>query len=154
MLIRYTEVVFNYVEACLETGDEATAKTWLNKIRFRSGMPAITSTGSALVDRYRNERNIEMFAEDQRFFDVRRWMIAPAKFGQKVKIMVISGTLKPGKTVSTYRYSKDNYNYNYRIQEIEQGVENRSWNDKVYFPPIQLDEMNKNSKLIQNPGYQ
>ena len=154
MLIRYTEVVFNYVEACLETGDEATAKTWLNKIRFRSGMPAITSTGSELVDRYQNERNIEMFAEDQRFFDVRRWMIAPAKFGQKVKIMVISGTLKSGKTVSTYRYSKDNYNYNYHIQEIEQGVENRSWNDKVYFPPIQLDEMNKNSKLIQNPGYQ
>ncbi|MDB5277095.1 MAG: RagB/SusD family nutrient uptake outer membrane protein [Ferruginibacter sp.] len=153
ILIRYTEVVFNYVEACLETGDEATAKEWLNKIRFRAGMPAITASGSALVDAYRNERNIEMFAEDQRFFDARRWMIAPEHFGQKVKIMVITGTLKPGKTVTTYRYSKDNYNYNYHIQEIEQGVENRSWNDKVYFPPIKLDEMNKNSKLIQNPGY-
>ena len=153
MLIRYTEVVFNYIEACLETGDEPTALTWLNKIRFRAGMPAVTKSGSALVDAYRNERNIEMFAEDQRFFDARRWMIAPAVFGQKVKIMVITGKLKPGKTVSTYRYNKDNYTYDYHIQEIEQGVENRSWNDKVYFPPIKLDEMNKNSKLIQNPGY-
>lgn len=153
MLIRYTEVVFNYIEACLATGDEVTAITWLNKIRFRAGMPAVIATGSKLVDVYRNERNIEMFAEDQRFFDARRWMIAPALFGAKVKIMVINGTLKPGKSVSTYRYSKDNYNYDYHVQEIEQGVENRSWNDKVYFPPIKLDEINKNNKLIQNPGY-
>ncbi len=154
MQIRFTEVVFNYIEACLETHDEPTAITWLNKIRFRAGMPAVTASGSALVDAYRNERNVEMFAEDQRFFDARRWMIAPVVFGQKVKIMVINGTLKPGKTATTYRYSKNNYNYIYHIQEIEQGVENRSWNDKVYFPPINLDEMNKNKKLIQNPGYQ
>jgi len=153
VLIRFTEVVFNYIEACLETGDEATAREWLNKIRFRAGMPATTATGAALVDLYRNERNIEMFAEDQRFFDARRWMIAPSVLGQKVRIMVITGTLKPGKAVSTYRYSKDNYNYDYHIQNIESGVENRSWNDKVYFPPIKLDEMNKNKKLIQNPGY-
>jgi hypothetical protein len=153
IVIRFTEVIFNYIEACLETGDEATAKEWLNKIRFRAGMPAITASGAALVDEYRNERNVEMFAEDQRFYDARRWMIAPEKFGQKVRIMVINGKLKPGKTVTTYRYSTDNYNYDYHVQEIEQGVENRSWNDKVYFPPLYKDELSKNSKLIQNPGY-
>jgi hypothetical protein len=32
-------------------------------------------------------------------------------------------------------------------------LEKRSWNDKAYFFPIYRDEMNKNSKLIQNPGY-
>ena len=153
IVVRYTEVIFNYIEACLETGDEATAKEWLNKIRFRAGMPAITVSGSALVDEYRNERNVEMFAEDQRFYDARRWMIAPEKFGQKVRIMVINGTLKPGPKPTIYRYGKDNYNYNYHVQEIEQGVENRSWNDKVYFPPLYKDELSKNSKLIQNPGY-
>ncbi len=154
IVVRYTEVIFNYIEACLQTGDEATAKSWLNQIRFRAGMPAITASGSALVNIYRNERNVEMFAEDQRFFDARRWMIAPSVFGQKVRIMVITGSLKPGKTVTTYRYSKDNYNYNYHVQEIEQGVENRSWNDKVYFPPFYRDEISRNNKLIQNPGYQ
>ncbi len=154
IVVRFTEVIFNYIEACLETGDEATAKAWLNKIRFRAGMPAITASGSALVNEYRNERNVEMFAEDQRFFDARRWMIAPSVFGQKVRIMVITGKLKPGKTVSIYRYSKDNYTYDYHVQEIEQGVENRSWNDKVYFPPFYRDEISRNSKLIQNPGYQ
>jgi hypothetical protein len=29
--IRYTEVALNYVEACIETGDEAEAKTWLKQ---------------------------------------------------------------------------------------------------------------------------
>jgi hypothetical protein len=151
--IRFTEVVFNYIEASLALGDEATAITWLNKIRFRAGMPAITETGAALVAHYQNERNIELLCEEQRFYDARRWMIAPAVLGQKVRIMKITGTLKPGKTVPIYRYSKDNYNYSYVVQNIESGVENRSWNDKLYFPPIKLDEMNKNKKLIQNPGY-
>lgn len=151
--IRYTEVVFNYAEACLELGQEDEAKAWINKIRFRAGMPAITESGAALVARYRNERNIEMLCEEQRFYDARRWMIAPDVLGQKVRVMIINGKLKPGKTVTTYRYNTDNYSYTYRVQNIESGVENRSWDDKLYFPPITLDEMNKNTKLVQNPGY-
>ncbi|MCO5948318.1 RagB/SusD family nutrient uptake outer membrane protein [Mucilaginibacter flavidus] len=152
-MIRYTEVVFNYIETCLALGQEGEAKTWLNRIRFRSGMPAITDAGDALVQRYRNERNVEMMFEEQRFYDARRWMIAPQTLGNKAKIMKITGTLKAGKTVSVYRYNTDNYNYTYTVQELDPGVENRSWNDKVYFPPIYRDEMNKNNKLIQNPGY-
>ena len=152
-LLRYTEVVLNYVETCLALGQETEARNWINKIRFRSGMPAITDAGAALVQRYRNERNLELLFEEQRFYDARRWMITPQTFGNKVRIMVITGTLKSGKTVSTYRYNTDNYNYTYTVQNLDPGVENRSWNDKVYFPPISRDEINKNSKLVQNPGY-
>ena len=151
--IRYTEILFNYIEALIALGDEATAKTWLNKIRFRAGMPAITESGAALVTRYQNERNIEMMFEEQRFYDARRWMIAPQVLGQKVRIMNVTGKLKAGQTVSVYRYSKDNYDYTYTVQNIESGVENRAWNDKLYFPPIKLDEVNRNNKLMQNPGY-
>ena len=32
-------------------------------------------------------------------------------------------------------------------------VDTRAWNPKEYFLPIELDEMNKNHKLIQNPFY-
>ncbi len=152
-LIRYTEVVFNYVETCLELGQEAEAKLWLNKIRFRSGMPAITDAGAALVQRYRNERNVELMFEEQRFYDARRWLIAPTTLGNKAKIIKITGTLKPGKSVSVYRHSTDNFNYTYTVQELDPGVENRTWKDILYFPPISRDEMNKNNKLIQNPGY-
>ncbi|MFB0909045.1 MAG: RagB/SusD family nutrient uptake outer membrane protein, partial [Spirosomataceae bacterium] len=31
--------------------------------------------------------------------------------------------------------------------------ETRAWKDKMYYRPISRDEMNRNSKLIQNPGY-
>jgi len=153
MQIRYTEIVFNYIEALLALGDEATAKTWLNAIRFRAGMPATTESGAALVARYRNERNIEMLFEEQRFYDARRWMIAPQVLGQKVRIMNVKGTFQPGYTASSYRYNRANYIYTYTTPNIEAGVENRSWNDKVYFPPITLSETQKNAKLIQNPGY-
>jgi len=149
--IRFTEVVFNYIETCLALGDEANARLWLNKIRFRSGMPAITETGQALVQRYRRERNKEMLFEEQRFYDARRWMIAPTTLGNKARVIKITGTLKPGKSVSIYRYSTDNYNYSYTVQNYD--VEDRKWDDKLYFPPISRDEMNKNTKLIQNPGY-
>jgi len=157
--IRYTEVVFNYIEALMELSDETTALTWLNKIRFRAGMPAISETGPALKARYQNERNIEMLFEEQRFYDARRWMIAPQTLGQKVRIMTITGKLKPGQSslkvngAYVYRFDPTRYNYIYRVQNIESGVENRAWNDKLYFPPIKLDEVNKNKKLIQNPGY-
>lgn len=152
-LIRYTEVVFNYIEASLALGDEATAKLWLNKIRFRSGMPGVTETGPALVKRYRRERNKEMLFEDQRFYDARRWMIAPTTLGNKVRIIKITGTLKAGKTVPVYRYNTNNYTYTYTVQNIDPGVENRTWADKIYFPPISRGEVNKNKKLVQNPGY-
>jgi starch-binding outer membrane protein, SusD/RagB family len=152
--IRFTEVVFNYVEACLELGLESEAQDWINKIRFRAGMPAIALSGTALRDHYRHERNIEMMWEEQRFYDARRWMIAPETLGQKARIMVITATLKPGKTVAVYRYSKDDYNYKYTVQDLDVGTENRKWDDKLYFPPINFDEMNRNNKLVQNPGYE
>ena len=94
-----------------------------------------------------------MLFEEQRFYDARRWMIAPDVLGQKVRVIKINATLKPGMSVPVYRYSTANYSYSYAVQNIESGVENRSWDDKLYFPPIKLDEINKNKKLIQNPGY-
>src|SRR5690606_3945819 len=41
---RFTEAVFNYIEASIELGETAEALKWLNKIRFRAGMPAITES--------------------------------------------------------------------------------------------------------------
>lgn len=148
---RYTEAVFNYAEACIELGEEAEAKTWLNKIRFRAGMPAITETGAALKDRYRNERRIEMAYEEQRFYDARRWMIAATTLGSKARIIKVEGKLKPGKSVAIYKHSDSDYNYTY-TSEIT-GAENRAWNDKMYFLPISRAELGRNNKLIQNPGF-
>jgi hypothetical protein len=150
---RYTEAVFNYAEACIELGQDAEARNWLNKIRFRAGMPAITESGDALRERYRNERRVEMVYEEQRYHDARRWMIAPATLGRKLIFMSVTGTLKPGKTApSPYKHDESVYTYTY-TPTIDNGIENRQWLDKMYFLPISQVETSKNNKLIQNPGY-
>ena len=150
---RYTEAIFNYVEALIELADDATARTWLNKIRFRAGMPAITESGNALRDRYRNERRIEMALEEQRFFDARRWMIAPQTLGRKTTYIQVEGRLKTGATAPVpYRRDKTKFDYVY-IPVVNNDLENRVWVDKMYYRPINLAETQRNNLLVQNPGY-
>ncbi|MFD1145205.1 RagB/SusD family nutrient uptake outer membrane protein [Larkinella insperata] len=150
---RYTEAALNYAEACIELGQDAEARLWLNRIRFRAGMPAITESGAALRERYRNERRIELVFEEHRYHDARRWMIAPTTLGRKANGITITGMLKPGKTVTLYKYDPTSYDYSYKVTEIDPGKENRNWADKQYYLPIHRDEMNRNNKLVQNPGY-
>ena len=150
---RYTEAIFNYVEALIELGDDATARTWLNKIRFRAGMPAITESGTALRDRYRNERRIEMALEEQRFFDARRWMIAPQTLGRKTTYIQVEGRLKAGATAPVpYRRDPTKFDYVYK-PVVNNDLENRVWVDKMYYRPISLGETQRNKLLVQNPGY-
>lgn len=150
---RYTEAVLNYVEASIELGQEDEAKAWLNQIRYRAGMPAITATGTALRDAYRNERRIELVFEEQRYHDARRWMIATNTLGSKLRFINVTGKLKPGKTAPTpYRHDETIYDYKY-VPYVDNTLENRTWIDKMYFRPINRDEMSRNDKLIQNPGY-
>lgn len=152
-VLRYTEAVLNYAEACIELGEDDEAKTWLNKIRFRAGMPAITETGTALRDRYRNERRVELVYEEHRYHDARRWMIAPTTLGRKMVFINVTGKFKAGKELKdTYGHDETIYDYTYApFQDVS--LENRTWLDKMYFRPISRDEVNKNGKLIQNPGY-
>ncbi|GAC1442629.1 MAG: RagB/SusD family nutrient uptake outer membrane protein [Sediminibacterium sp.] len=151
--IRYTEVVLNYVESCLALGQETEATNWLNKIRFRAGMPAVTDAGAALVDRYRNERRIELAYEEHRYHDARRWMIPATTVGRGIKSIKVTATLQPGKTALVpYRYDKTVYNYNYTVVNNTEN-ETRVWTDKMYYRPISKDEVSRNGKLVQNPGY-
>ena len=151
--LRYTEMVLNYVEASLETGDEGEALAWLNKIRFRAGLPAITASGAELVDIYRNERRVELAYEEHRYHDARRWMIPDETLGRGIKVMKVTATLKPGMSPhSPYRHDKDVYDYSYNVVDNNDN-ETRSWDDKMYYLPISRDEINRNELLVQNPGY-
>tara|TARA_R110000868_G_scaffold159928_2_gene389171 strand:+ start:2479 stop:4356 length:1878 start_codon:yes stop_codon:yes gene_type:complete len=151
--IRYTEVILNYVEASIALGDEGEARNWLNKIRFRAGMPAITASGSELLDAYINERRVELAYEEHRFHDARRWMIADQTLGRGIKVMKVTATLKAGATPRTpYQYDPTVYDYTYTVVDNNDN-ETRTWDDKMYFMPISRDEINRNNLLIQNPGY-
>lgn len=153
-ILRYTEMVFNYAEALIELGDHANALLWLNKVRFRAGMPALTETGDALKQRFRNEKRVEMYLEEQRYHDTRRWMIAPNTLGRKANGINVTGVAKAGATIpNPYRFDPNAFSYTYKVFEIDPGKENRAWLDKMYYLPIHRDEMNRNNKLVQNPGY-
>jgi len=151
---RYTEAVFNYIEASIELGELGDAISWLNKIRFRAGMPAVTAADQAgLREVYRHERRIEMAYEEQRYHDTRRWLIAGETLGRKTTYIKVTGKFKPGKTMSApYHYDNTIYDYTYSPVE-ENAQESRVWNDKLYFRPFSRDEVNKNNLLEQNPGY-
>jgi starch-binding outer membrane protein, SusD/RagB family len=151
--IRTTEMVLSYVEACIELGEDAEARSWLNKIRFRAGMPATNESGEALKQRYRNERRIELAYEEHRYHDTRRWLIAPTTVGRGIKVMNVRAKLKAGKTPQKpYRYDKNTYDYTYTSVDNTE-VETRKWVDKMYFRPFSRDEINRNASLEQNPGY-
>ncbi len=151
--IRYTEVVLNYVEALIETGDETTARNWLNQIRFRAGMPATAATGDALVDLYRNERRIELQYEEHRYHDARRWMIPETTVGRGIEILNITATVRTGQTAHVpYRYDPAVYDYTYTVVPNTDN-ETRVWNNNMYYRVIPRDEMNRNELLEQNPGH-
>lgn len=151
---RYTEAVMNYIEASIELGELSDAVLWLNRIRFRAGMPAVTaSTQAELRTVYRHERRIELVYEEQRYHDARRWMIAAETLGRKSTYVKVTGKFKPGQTMSApYHYDPAVYNYTY-TPTVETAQEDRRWDDKIYFRPFSRDEINRNKELKQNPGY-
>ncbi|HWV30334.1 MAG TPA: RagB/SusD family nutrient uptake outer membrane protein [Dyadobacter sp.] len=150
---RVTENVFNYIEASIEVGEEAVALEWLNKIRFRAGMPALKVSGAALKEAYRHEKRIEMAYEEQRYHDARRWMVASTTLGRSLQYINVIGKFKAGKSMKEpYHYDPTVYDYTYTPVE-EKSHENRTWVDKMYFRPFSRDEINRNAKLVQNPGY-
>lgn len=146
--IRYTEVILNYAEASLGlaslgvnvAANEAEAREYINMIRRRAGMPEIEETGDALIERYRNERRIELAYEDHRYFDVRRWKIAPEAYENALGVDV-RYELQPDNTTA------EDPTYSVIV------AQEREWLDRSYFLPIKLEEMNRNELLIQNPGF-
>ena len=139
---RYAEVLLNYAEASIELNEVPDALTALNQIRRRAGMPDLVA-GPDLLDEYRNERRVEMAFEEQRFFDARRWMIAP----QVLNKDAFGINIFANGTSSTDRSTWTNYRYE------PHSIQRRAWDDKMYFMPISRDELNRNPSLRQNPGF-
>jgi starch-binding outer membrane protein, SusD/RagB family len=113
------------------------------KIRARAGITAGTGarygikagiTQSEMRDLIRNERRIELAFEEHRFWDVRRWKIAPA---------VLSGSLQ-GMKISQSGTT---------LVFENQDVATLTFRDKYYHMPIPYSEIIRNTKLIQNEGY-
>ncbi len=153
--LRYGEVLLNYAEACIELGgaNEAEAITYINMIRKRAGQPDLPAglTGDALKQAYRHERRIELAFEDHRFWDVRRWLIGEAAYHQTSAVDIRYFTTES--TVQAYR-KPDGTTWGAPVYaKKDTPGDARAWDKKCYFFPIYRSEMNKNTLLVQNPGY-
>jgi starch-binding outer membrane protein, SusD/RagB family len=134
---RYAEILLNYAEAKYFLGDEATCRTYINKVRSRPGvnMPPVTESGAALFERLQRERQIELVFEEHRYFDVRRWKTAPVVLNVDAQKMVVTRN-------ST---GIDSYSV--------QTFQTRDFFDKNYLLPLPQSEIDKDPALTQNPGY-
>jgi starch-binding outer membrane protein, SusD/RagB family len=80
-VIRFSDVLLMHAEAAAQMGDEAAAKTSLNKVRARVGIAAITASGADLLTAIYRERRIELGLEAHRYFDLVRLGQAPQMLG-------------------------------------------------------------------------
>jgi len=73
-LARLGEAYLLYAEACIATGNNAEAKTYINKIQQRAGSKTISETVDLKV--LQDEKQYELWFEGCRWFDIVRWGIA------------------------------------------------------------------------------
>lgn len=76
-VIRSSEMFLTVSEAAVKTGDENTARSYLDVIRRRAN-PAIASvsaTGQSLLDSIYKERRKELCFEESRLYDLQRWKL-------------------------------------------------------------------------------
>lgn len=148
IIFRLADFYLMYAEAANEVNpNEARVLKYLNLVRERAGLPDIETLNPAIRGNQelqraaiQRERQIELATEGQRYFDVRRWMIAD-KNGEGRQNGYVHGMNVRGE-------SNDKEDFN-RIVEASQIVFNR----KMYLYPMPDSEMRKTKNLVQNPGW-
>lgn len=148
IIFRLADFYLMYAEAANEVNpNDARVLKYLNLVRERAGLPDIETLNPAIRGNQelqraaiQRERQIELATEGQRYFDVRRWMIAD-KNGEGRQNGYVHGMNIRGE-------SNDKEDFN-RIVEASQIVFNR----KMYLYPMPDSEMRKTKNLVQNPGW-
>jgi starch-binding outer membrane protein, SusD/RagB family len=76
-VLRSSEMALTAAEAAARTGDENTARSYLNAIRKRAdpSIAEVNASGVALIDSIYRERRKELSFEGLRMFDLQRWKI-------------------------------------------------------------------------------
>ncbi|MCD2425390.1 RagB/SusD family nutrient uptake outer membrane protein [Niabella pedocola] len=141
--LRLAQIYLDYVEALNEAdpGNPDILK-YLNLIRERAGVAQYGSGANAIPlpsgqqemrEAIRHERMVELAFENVRYFDVRRWKIAPQTMGADVYGMNV--------------YADGNDFYKKTL------VQKRRFLPRDYLWPIPNDEVLKDKYLVQNPGW-
>ena len=146
-ILRYADVLLMYAEACNELGEDGTARTYLNEVRNRVKLPAVTSSGNELRKAIRLERRLELAWEQNRIYDIRRWT---DDNGKKMicNLMGANGTFVK---YNTDPATRDIYEWENQGEASDKGISFNENRDMVF--PIPLYEITmSNGSITQNSG--
>ena len=159
--IRYADVLLWYAEALNELGastyqipswdgtqsydisrDKNEMSYAISRVRIRGGVPDFGSDVYENADEFRkhlkHERQIELFAENSRYFDLRRWKDAEYEESQQMY----------GCNAYMSKTERDLFH----TQVINSNLPT-TFSRKMYFWPISHDQLRRNLRLTQNPGW-
>ena len=158
--LRYADLLLLYAEALNNLTTSYEIASWdgtqtytisrdvnemhrgVKPVRMRAGVPDYTDEVYADRDQFFNaivhERQIEFFAENQRYFDLRRWKIAEEHEAEQ-----IYGC----NTLMDRRNALQFYNP-VRVPKLQ-----TSFSRRQYFWPVSWDELRRNKNLTQAPGW-
>ena len=146
IIFRLADFYLLYAEALNEVSPtDPDILKYVNLVRERAGVPKLEVLNPAIAgnqalqrDAIRHERRVELATEGQRYFDVRRWMIAENEPGKGGQGGDFTGMNPDGNKVTFHTRKK---------------VHTRSFKRKNYLYPISLTEMQRSKVLVQNPGW-
>ena len=161
IIMRYAEVLLNYAEACIQTGDAATAKTVINQIQQRAGSKTISA--SVDMEVLKREKSYELWLESCRWFDIMRWNDQTAlarleKVGTDVPHLFDKLFRTPSSSDRSVKWengSEANSRF-YTVSSSEakdKGFDVGFKKGKHELFPFPQTVMDKNPNLEQNPGW-
>ncbi len=130
--IRYAEVLLLASEACLESGENNNALAYINEVRERAQLQALSSL---TLDDIKKEKRLELCGECVRYQDLVRWGDAAtvlAEQGKNIPVLNSDGTVKKDQwTNSSYGFVSGKHN----------------------LLPFPEEELSVNPNLVQNPKW-
>ncbi|MDR2129981.1 MAG: RagB/SusD family nutrient uptake outer membrane protein [Odoribacteraceae bacterium] len=161
-IFRYAEILLNYVEALNELNgsytDEATGITVtgrdaaeilpaFNQIRYRAGLPGLTSLPeqATMRDLIKRERQVEFACEGRRYHDLRRWGWDDANAAYNKPVTGMNVKIRTTDRPAFYAITP--------LSSVYPRLARRSFGYKNFFCPIPRSVINKNANLVQNPGW-
>ncbi|KGL62285.1 RagB/SusD family nutrient uptake outer membrane protein [Polaribacter sp. Hel1_85] len=166
-IIRLATVYLNLAESLYELNSsitDAELNETINLTKARAGLPALTnafaSTNSLdILDEIRRERAVELFAENSRFHDLKRWGIAEDTLNKSILGPVVEGTDYEGNTnlynSAAYPNGEEEVTTGKGILKavVLDASTSRNFSRTTYLRPIPSQEIVQNSNILQNPGY-
>ncbi|MDD3036880.1 RagB/SusD family nutrient uptake outer membrane protein [Bacteroides sp.] len=161
--LRYADILLAYAEALnnLTSNNTYNIASWdgsktyaisrdveemrrgVKPIRMRAGVPDyeddVYRDSQKFFEKIVHERQIEFFAESQRYYDLRRWKIAPEHEGGQIF----------GCNVMMDTENREAFYTPVRVTGVQ-----TAFSRKQYFWPMSYDELKRNKNMTQAPGWQ